>query len=412
MTPEKHDISPLLNMSMLKGKDLSGQKVLVRLDLNIPMVGDKVLDTSRLDASLPTLKRLLEAGATLIILTHRGRPKGIDLSLSTRSILPLLQASLQQNVMFAHTVEELKEALLKNPSQKIILLENIRFFEEETTKNDPKKIAFAQSLHALADFYMNDAFSVSHRTHMSVHTLPLCFKKNHRYAGVTFEKEVNALNTILQQSHNSTLITLLGGGKVSTKIGLLKHLLKISQYVILGGGMANTFLTAIGAIPKSKSLFEEDFLKEAHDLYAAHASKIILPMDAVVIDETANPTTLPLNAIHPNHAIVDIGPETLKIIRKTLSKTAEKNPNTIILWNGPFGWIENPPFDQGSTDIATILAECTKNYHATTIVGGGETLSCLRENKDHITFASTAGGAFLEYLEKGTLPGVEVLKKI
>ena len=412
MTPEKHDIASLLSVTTLKNTDLSGKTIVLRLDLNMPMAGDKVLDTSRLDASLETIRILLQTNARLIIVTHRGRPKGIEGALSVKPFLPLLEKVLHTSVLLANTVHDLKMILASDFSQKIILLENIRFWSEETDKNEAAQMECARVLRSLSDVYVNEAFSVSHRAHLSVYTLPLCFEKHQRYAGLTFEKEVSALNTILHQSEHSTLITLLGGGKVSTKMGLLQSLLERSHAVILGGGMANTFLTAKGMIPKGKSLIDEDFLKEAESLYDQYAHKIILPVDAVIASEDRSSKVLSVREIDSDQAIVDIGPETLHMIKNTLHKTISMRPTTTILWNGPFGWIEKPPFDQGSKDIGAILAECTKNHDATTIVGGGETLSCLRENRVHITFASTAGGAFLEYLEKGALPGVEVLRKI
>ncbi len=389
-------VNPFLTLDNV---DVSGKKVFLRLDLNMPSDHKgKIIDATRLHASLKTLKTLKEKGAKTLIVTHRGRPKGSEKHLSTEGLIPLLKEALYSNVIFAKDITSAAEIMNREQKDAYVLLENIRFWKGEE-ENDS---AFAENLASLADVYVNDAFAVSHRKHASVYGVAK--RIGVRVAGYNLLTEVQYLKNVCENPSAFTL-SLIGGSKVSTKIKLLKNLLTLSKVVIPGGGMANTFLVAAGVLEPGKSFYEEDFIEEVRALLNENRLKILLPIDAVVTDRLNHPPlTMTLDSIniHPKYTIVDIGPKTVQMIKDKASLA------TTILWNGPFGIFEEPPFDKGSNHIADILAEQTAKG-TTTIAGGGDTLACLGEKKGKLSFVSTAGGAFLEYLEECTLPGIKVL---
>ncbi|MBX9977511.1 MAG: phosphoglycerate kinase [Alphaproteobacteria bacterium] len=390
------------NLLSLDDIDVSGKKVFLRVDLNMPMKDGQIQDVSRLDASIKTLKALKEKSARTLVVTHMGRPKEKESSLSTHVLLPFLKEALDIDVMFAATVDNAKTSLESCNDGDFILLENIRFWKEEEQGDSN----FSKELANMCDVYVNEAFSVSHRKHASVYTIPK--HMDTRIAGYNLMHEVSYLQQLCHTTDTTPpkfILSLVGGSKVSTKMKLLESLLTMSKLVVLGGGMANTFLVAAGKLKPGNSFYENDFLDDARDLLSRYPLKILLPIDGVVTDSLDNPnTTMALDIVNvpAKYSVVDIGPKTIQMIKDKCSLAHT------ILWNGPFGVFENPPFHSGSRHIAAILAEATREG-TTTIAGGGDTLACLGPLKDDLSFVSTAGGAFLEYLEECTLPGVQIL---
>lgn len=380
--------------------NLKGQNVLLRLDLSMPFEGDRVRDTSRLDASLKTLKKLHNDGARTVIVTHIGRPKGMDSSLSTQKILPLLEEKLNAFIDFCPDIKDLSGAVKNLKDGDFILLENIRFYEGEEKDEEN----FSKTLAAPFDIYVNDAFSVSHRSHASVHGVTSFIPT--KLAGYYFLEEVHALSTLFDPS-KKPLVALVGGAKVSTKIPLLEHLLTQCDFVIVGGAMANTFLRANGTLPEGKSLVEEDYLNFARTLLHRHFHKLILPRDGVCTDSLENSTHIlkvDIVNVPKTYAVVDMGTKSLAHI-KEICKGAKT-----ILWNGPVGVFEIPPFDEGSKAIASMLVDLTQKG-VTTIAGGGDTMAALGSQKSGLSYASTSGGAFLAWLEGADLPGIKALER-
>jgi phosphoglycerate kinase len=334
--------------------------------------------------------------------THIGRPKERESSLSTQVLLPLLADGLQTDILFAKTVDDAKKCLESCADGDFVLLENIRFWKEEEAGDSD----FSKELADICDVYVNEAFSVSHRKHASVYGVPKHMAT--RIAGYNLMREVSYLQKICRTEESTPprfILSLVGGSKVSTKMKLLDSLLKMSKLVVLGGGMANTFLVAAGKLKPGKSFYEDNFLDDARDLLSRYPLKILLPIDGVVTDSLDDPKitmTLDIVNVPPKYSVVDIGPKTIQMIKDKCSLAHS------ILWNGPFGVFEKPPFDAGSRHIAAILAASTREERIT-IAGGGDTLACLGALKDDFSFASTAGGAFLEYLEECSLPGVQIL---
>ena len=379
--------------------ELKGQNVLLRLDLNMPFEGEDVRDPTRLQVSYKTLQKLKDSGAKTLIVTHMGRPKGMDKSLSTKKLIPVLESFMNAKVHFCDKVEKIEAALNQAQEGEFILFENVRFFKGEEADDD----AFAKELSKPFSIFINDAFSVSHRAHASVHAvtkfIPL------RVAGYHFLDEVNHLNDVFDPEKRP-VVAIIGGSKVSTKIKILENLLKVCDFIIVGGAMANTFLVANGALKPGASLFEADFIQEAKNILNRNFLKFILPRDGVVTNDVKNPEQVikvDIVNVPKIYQLVDIGAKTLERIKETL-----EGAKTII-WNGPVGVFEQKPFDKGSIEIAKLLAEKTENEGVITIAGGGDTLACLGEYKDKLTYVSTAGGAFLEWLEGRELPGVKVL---
>lgn len=409
-----------------------GTRVLLRLDLNMPMrdtvpgiecadhlyafhdnTSHAFTDLSRLHAIKETLIYLLNANTHVIILTHLGRPKAkaYDPRLTTQHLLPGIRDMLGSKVplFFAPTLESLKDPS-HTQSGSVVLLENMRFWEEETHPTQ----AFAHQLSQLGDAYINDAFSVSHRRHTSVYQLPHAMKEQGKpcFFGFRMADEVRHLSSILHAHTTNTAypytLACVGGSKVSTKINVINHLTRVCDFVFLGGGMANTFLIARGDMPKGRSFYEPDFIDAAQSMLKKYPNKIILPTDGVSTDHITHPTHIRTVDFSKNPhdetlSIVDIGPKTLEQIQTYIQKA-----HTIV-WNGPFGVIEHPPFDQGSSTLARYIAKAKS--HAHTVLGGGDTALCLKHvSREDFSYVSTAGGAFLEYLENGTLPGVEALQ--
>lgn len=389
----------------LNDVDVSGKRVLVRVDLNVPMENGQVSDTTRIDRAVPTLKEIAGKGGKVIVLSHFGRPKGRDPKESLKALVPALSHALGKAVAFADDcigdAAESAVAAMKNGD--VLLLENTRFHAGEE-KNDK---AFVAELGKLGDVYVNDAFSAAHRAHASTeglgHVLPA-------YAGRSMQAELHALDRALG-APKKPVIAIVGGAKVSTKLDLLENLVTKVDALVIGGGMANTFLHAQG-VKIGKSLAERDLADTARRI-ADKAEKakcsIILPVDAVVayhFEAGAPSQAYGLDAIPADGMILDVGPQSIARIKAAMDDAAT------LVWNGPLGAFELTPFDRGTMAAAHYAAERTKAGKLVSVAGGGDTVSALNQAgvADDFTYVSTAGGAFLEWMEGKKLPGVEILK--
>jgi len=383
--------------------NLNNKKILLRLDLNVPLDNGRITDTTRIEKILPTLKFLIKQNSKIIILSHVGRPKGKVINeLSLKPICEDLGKKLNQNVkLITKNINEINNKdLFKNIEENIIMLENIRFYFEEE-KNDPK---FAKHLASLADIYVNDAFSCSHRAHASIHEISNFLPS---YSGLQLDLEVNALTKITSEI-KKPITCIIGGSKISTKINIIKNLIPKFDNIIIVGGMANNLIKYMGH-NIGKSLQEENtdlIIKEIFSLSKTENCKIVYPDDIVVAkDLSGSPKTKELNEVSSDEMILDIGPKTIKIINNIIDQS-----NTI-LWNGPAGYFENPNFAIGSIKIAEKIIENNKANKIYSVAGGGDTVSLLNSLNaiGNFNFVSTAGGAFLEYLEGKVLPGIKAL---
>lgn len=396
-------------MSKLSLRDLKiqGQKVLMRVDFNVPLdKNQNITDDTRIKATLPSIQYVLDQGGALILMSHLGRPKGKPNS--SFSLLPVrnaLSKLLGKEVLFAEDcvgpATEKMAASLK--PGKVLLLENLRFHEAEENPN--ADLSFAKSLAKLGDVYVDDAFGSAHRAHASIDAVARLFKGK-AAAGFLMEKEIKFLGDVLKDPKRP-FCTILGGAKISSKCGVIESLMKKADVIMIGGAMAYTFLKAQG-IKIGNSLCEDDFLQKAEELLKMSGkgcAKIILPKDLIIAKEIKSNTASKIvnmsDGIPDGYEGVSIGPETVKEF------TEELNKAKTVLWNGPLGVFEIPEFAESTNTIAHILA----NLKATTIVGGGDSLAAVNAAKvgDKITHLSTGGGASLEYIEHGTLPGIEVL---
>ena len=387
---------------------LTGKKVLVRVDLNVPMDGAKVTDDTRLRAMLPTVLELSDRGAIVLLLSHFGRPKGETRpDMSTAQLVLPLHRLTGRSVRFIEDCQgpEAERALTTMLPGNIGVLENTRFHAGEE-KND---VGLAKAIAALGDYYVNDAFSVSHRAHASTegitHFLP-------SYAGRAMEAELKALAQALGEPERP-VAAVVGGAKVSTKLAVLGHLVSKVDHLIIGGGMANTFLAARG-VNVGKSLAEHELTGEANAIFdraEAAGCTIHLPYDVVVAKEFApNPPSLRICNVHEvaaDEMILDVGPAAGEALADVL-----KTCRTLV-WNGPLGAFETPPFDAATVALAQTAAALTKEGSLVSVAGGGDTVAALNLAgvADDFTFVSTAGGAFLEWMEGRTLPGVAALER-
>ena len=390
--------------SIKEETNLEKKKILLRLDLNVPLLDGKITDATRIDKILPTLNFLISQNAKIIIISHVGRPKGkVVNDLSLRPICKDLEMKLSQNIkLLAKDVKEIvSNDLFQNDEESVTMLENIRFYSEEEKNNQ----SFAKQLATLADIYVNDAFSCSHRAHASIDQVTNFLPS---YSGLQFDLEVNALKKITSEI-KKPITCIIGGSKISTKINVIKNLIPKFDNIIIVGGMANNIIKYMGN-NIGKSLQEENsdhIIKEILLLSETGNCKIIYPKDIVVGNNLkGDPQIKELNEVSSDEMILDIGPKTIEVISDIIDES-----NTI-LWNGPAGYFENQNFANGSIKIAEKIIENNKSNKIYSVAGGGDTVSLLNSlnSINDFNFVSTAGGAFLEYLEGKELPGIRALK--
>ncbi len=384
-----------------------GKVVLLRADLNVPMQDGAVTDMTRITRLVPTIRELADKGAKIVLLSHFGRPKGKkDPAYSLAPVGAAVSDALEKPVAFAEDCigDVPKAAIARMKAGDVLLLENVRFYPEEE-KDD---VGFAKKIAALGDVYVNDAFSAAHRAHATTHALAQLLPA---YAGRLMEAELSALSKALENPQRP-VVALVGGAKISTKLDLLNNLVTKIDVLVLGGGMANTFLNALGT-SVGKSLCEKDMAAQALDIVTAareQGCKICLPIDGVVAKEFkagAKCETVGLDGIPADGMMLDIGKGSVAVIadQLRLAKT--------VLWNGPLGAFEIAPFDAGTTALAKVVADLTAKGKLVSVAGGGDTVAALAHAgvEDKLTYVSTAGGAFLEWLEGKDLPGVRALKE-
>ena len=383
--------------------DLNQKKVLLRLDLNVPLENGKIIDTTRIDKILPTINLLLKNNSKIIILSHVGRPKGkIVNELSLKPICEDLKSKINTNIkLITKNLKEINSTdLFIAPDDKVVMLENLRFYAEEEENNNE----FAKHLADLADIYVNDAFSCSHRAHASISTIAKFLPS---YSGLQLSSEVDALNKIISEiKRPSTCI--IGGSKISTKINIIKNLISKFDNIVIVGGMANNILKYKG-YSIGKSISEKNCDKIVEEIFSFSKNEgcnITYPQDVVVGKYlNSSPEIKDLNNVLKDEMILDIGPKTIKTINNIIEAS-----NTV-LWNGPAGYFENPDYAKGSFEIAKKIVEKNKAKTIYSVAGGGDTVTVLNNIGviDSFNFVSTAGGAFLEYLEGKELPGIKVL---
>lgn len=394
-----------MKFKSIRDFDLKGKTVLLRADLNVPARDGVVTDSTRIDRLRPTVNHLAKQGAKIVVLSHFGRPKGApDPEFSLSFLVPSLKKSWDVEVVFGSDCigAPAREAIAKAAPGQVVLLENLRFHKGEEA-NDP---AFTKELAALGDIYVNDAFSAAHRAHASTeglaHHLPTA-------AGLLMEAELTALTNALE-APKKPLMAIVGGAKISTKLSVLHNLVRKVDYLVLGGGMANTFFFAQGG-EIGKSLCEKDMANEARAIMSEAEKagcRIVLPTDRVCV-RTFGPdapnAVYPMDSVPADMESVDVGPQTVHAVTEIL-KTCKT-----VLWNGPLGVFEVKPFDSGTNGLARAVSDLTAKGGLLSVAGGGDTVSAL-ENAgvcDQFSYVSTAGGAFLEWMEGKPLPGVAAL---
>ena len=383
--------------------NLKNKKVLLRLDLNVPLKNGKITDETRINKILPIINFLLEKKSKILVISHVGRPKGkINIDLSLRPICENLERKINQKItLVQENIFEIKrENLFKNSNDQIIFFENIRFYEEEE-KNDAN---FSNHLAKLADIYVNDAFSCSHRAHASVSKITEFLPS---FAGLQLKTEINALKKVTTEI-KKPVTCIIGGSKISTKIGLIKNLIPKFDNIIVVGAMANNILSYKGN-PIGKSVKEDNYKSIIDDIFktAKNNSCLINYPEDVAVGKSMDDKAIikNLNEVSNDDIILDIGPKTISKIKKII-----ENSETI-LWNGPAGYFENPNFANGCFEIAKKIIEKNKDNRIYSVAGGGDTIAALNQMKviNNFNFVSTAGGAFLEYLEGKELPGIKAL---
>jgi phosphoglycerate kinase len=389
-----------MNKKTVRDVDVHGKRVLVRVDFNVPLDAGKVADDTRIQAALPTIRYLLDREATVILCSHLGRPKGqVDDGLKMDPVAERLAQLLDQPVTKLDDCvgPEVESAVRQAGPGDVVLLENTRFHPEEKA-NDPE---FAKKLAGLGELYVDDAFGSAHRAHASTegvaHYLPAV-------AGFLMEKELEFLGRVLAEPEHP-FVAILGGAKISDKIGVIENLLARVDAILIGGGMANTFLKAEG-YDVGESLVEDESLEMARDLLQQAGDKLVLPVDVTVADRfdaQAFSQVVAAGNVPPGWRILDIGPRTLEIFQGHLEKART------VVWNGPMGVFEFPKFAQGTEAVARILANLPD---ATTVIGGGDSAAAVKRAglDEKMTHVSTGGGASLEFLEGKTLPGVAALQ--
>ncbi len=386
-------------------QDVQSKKIILRLDLNVPLNEKIIQDKSRILLCLPFLKSLIQKKAKIIIISHLGRPKGMKKKeLSLAPIYKFLKKQLNTNIYFfmGEINEETKSKFNYLKEGEIILLENIRFFKGEN-ENDEN---FARKLASLGDIYINDAFSCCHREQASIHKIAKYIKES--YAGPLLKKEIGAIDSIIQNK-KKPVTCIIGGSKISTKIGVINNLLKNVNNIIIVGAMANNFL-AFKGFKVGKSILEKDTENIINIIYSQakkYNCNIIIPEDCNVSTNFDGIGKIKKHdAVGENEIILDIGPKTIKNVENIIDES-----NTV-LWNGPAGYFENKDFIIGTLAVAKKISENTSKKSLISVLGGGDTISAINKSNDKFTFThlSTAGGAFLEFLEGKDLPGLNVLK--
>ena len=395
-----------MSFRTLDQADVKGKRVLLRVDLNVPMENGKVSDATRIERAGPTITEIADKGGKVILLSHFGRPKGgPDPKYSLNPVAAKVAEVLKRPVAFAGDCigEAAEKAIAAMKPGDVLCLENTRFHKEEE-KNDP---AFVDALAKLGDIYVNDAFSAAHRAHASTeglgHKLPA-------YAGRAMQAELDALTKALVAPARP-VVAIVGGAKISTKLDLLGNLIEKVEVLIIGGAMANTFLFALDK-PVGASLCERGLADTARDILAKAKSKgreIVLPVDAVVakkLEAHVPSRAVAIDQVGADDMILDIGPKTIEQVISVLARMKT------LVWNGPFGAFEIEPFDDGTIEVAETAAELTTAGKLVTIAGGGDTVAALNQAgvSERFTYVSAAGGAFLEWMEGKALPGVEVLR--
>lgn len=389
----------MFNKKTVRDIDVKGKKVLVRVDFNVPLKDGKVGDDTRIRGALPTIQYLLDQGAAVILCSHLGRPKGtFNMDYSLKPVAEYLGTLVPNKVSFAPDVinEPAESAVAALKPGEILVLENTRFYKEEE-KNDPE---FAAKLASLADVFVNDAFGTAHRAHASTegvtHTKP-------GVAGFLLEKEIKYLSSAVENPKRP-FVAILGGAKISDKIGVIKNLLSKADHVLIGGGMANTFFKAQG-YEMADSLVQDEALDTAKEILGAGSSKLVLPVDMVIanaFDNGAETKVIPTGNVPAGWRVLDVGPETVKTFSKYIAEAGT------VVWNGPMGVFEMPTFAKGTFEVAKAVA----NSNSISIIGGGDSVAAIQESglADKVTHISTGGGASLEMLEGLVLPGVACLE--
>ena len=383
--------------------NLKQKKILLRLDLNVPLDNDRITDTTRIDKILPTIKYLLKNDAKIIILSHVGRPKGrIVNELSLKPICENLKKKLNVNIkLITKSLKEIDSSdLFIDQNEKIVILENLRFYQEEEENN----VEFAKHLARLADIYVNDAFSCSHRAHASIFEITKFLPS---FAGLQLNLEIDALNKITSKIKRP-VTCIIGGSKISSKINIIKNLIPKFDNIVIVGGMANNVLKYKG-FNIGKSIQEancDQIIKEIFYLSEKNNCKIVYPEDVTVgKDLNGSAKIKDVNKVSEDELILDIGPKTIQTVNNLIEKSET------ILWNGPAGYFENPNFAKGSLKIANKIVEKNKSNAIYSVAGGGDTVALINGIGviNNFDFVSTAGGAFLEYLEGKELPGIKAL---
>jgi phosphoglycerate kinase len=396
-----------MSFRSLDDADVKGKRILVRVDLNVPMQDGKVTDATRIEEVAPTIIELAAKGGRVVLLSHLGRPKGPDPKQSLRPVATEVARIVKRPVAFAEDCvgPRAQAAVTALRDGEIVCLENTRFHPEEE-KNDTE---FAKQLAALGDIFVEDAFSAAHREHASITSI-VTASDLPAYPGRAMKAELDALAKAFETPKHP-VAAIVGGAKISTKLDLLGHLLLKVETLIIGGGMANTFLKAQGK-PIGKSLCENDLIPNARDILAKAKSlnrEIVLPVDAVVAPKLAANVpsrVVAVDEVGPDDMMLDIGPRSIEHVISALARSKT------LVWNGPFGAFEVEPFDNGTTEVAEAVAELTQDGRLISFAGGGDTVAALNVAgvMGRLTHVSTAGGAFLESLEGKALPGVKVLR--
>ncbi len=384
--------------------NVQNKKIILRLDLNVPIKEKVIKDYTRIDLCLPFIKELVQKKAKIIIISHLGRPENKDPTLSLIPIYKYIKKKLQTNVFFfmGDFDEEVKDKFSHLKEGEVILIENIRYFKEETEDNDK----FAKTLGSLGDIYINDAFSCSHRKQASIHKITKYVKIS--YAGPLFKREIDAINLVIKNK-KEPVTCIIGGSKISSKINVIISLLEKINNLIIVGAMANNFLVYKN-FKVGKSLVEnntKEIIGKIYNKALLSNCEIMIPEDCMVgTSFEGEGKNKELDKIEDNEIILDIGSNTISSIKKKIEKS-----NTV-LWNGPAGYFENENFANGTRSIAKTISKNTSERSLISVLGGGDTLAAINESKNELSFShlSTAGGAFLEYLEGKDLPGISVLK--